>query len=135
MAGLAGMKSVFKRWSGSAFTTLSEVITITGPNKTRTAIDDTALNPTGGYRTFLGGLRDAGTMAITMNFTNANYKLLESDYESDASQSYQIVLADTQTSIFDCDALITSFNMSIPLDDKITVDATFKITGQVPLPS
>jgi predicted secreted protein len=66
---VAGVGTKFQRWSGSAYVSLAEVTSITGPTMTRDFIDVTSLDSTGGYREFITGFRDAGTISLNMNFT------------------------------------------------------------------
>ena len=52
----------FRRWNDTlgAWEKQAEITGIAGPTMTRTTIDTTALDTTGGYMTFIGGLRDGG---------------------------------------------------------------------------
>jgi predicted secreted protein len=128
---VSGVGTRFKRWSGSAWVNLAEVNSISGPTMTRDFIDVTSLDSTGGYREFITGFRDAGTMSLNMNFTWDTYELLKTDFESATAQNYQVVLPDIENTGFDFEGLVTEIPLDIPTDDKITVAVTIKITGQV----
>jgi predicted secreted protein len=128
---VSGVGTKFQRWSGSAWVTLAEVNSITGPTMTRSFIDVTSLDSTGGYREFITGFRDAGTIALKMNFTRASYHAMKTDFESAVAQNYQIVLPDTEHTAFEFEGLVTEIPLTIPTDDKITADVTIKITGDV----
>jgi predicted secreted protein len=127
----SGVGTQFRRWSGSAWVALAEVNSINGPTMTRDFIDVTSLDSTGGYREFITGFRDAGTISMTMNFTRETYELLKTDFESAVAQNYQIILPDEEDTGFDFEGLVTEIPLTIPTDDKITVDVTIKITGEV----
>ena len=131
----SGVGTKFNRWSGSAWVALAEVNSINGPTMTRDFIDVTSLDSTGGYREFITGFRDAGTISLTMNFTRSTYELMKADFESPTAQNYQIVLSDVENTGFDFEGLVTEIPLTIPTDDKITVDVTIKLTGEVLLSS
>jgi predicted secreted protein len=128
---VAGVGTKFQRWSGSTWVTLAEVTSITGPTMTRDFIDVTSLDSTGGYREFITGFRDAGTISMNMNFTRDSYDALKLDFESPTLQNYQIILSDPENSSIEFEGLVTEIPVTIPTDDKISVDCTIKITGQV----
>ena len=135
---ISGVGTQFKRGDGAsseAFVAIAEVNQITGPSMTREQIDVTSLDSTGGYREYIAGFRDGGTVELNMNFTRTGYETLKDDFEADANVNYQICLADTDTTVLSFAGLVTDLPMSIPTDDKITVDVTVKITGEVTLES
>jgi predicted secreted protein len=132
---LSGVGTVFNRWSGSAWVALAEVNSITGPTMTRAFIDVTSLDSTGGYREFITGFRDAGTIALKMNFTNVSYLAMVEDFESSVVQNYQIILPDTEGTALEFEGLVTEVPLSVPTDDKITADCTIKISGPVAIAS
>jgi len=124
---IAGVGTIFLR----AGTSLAEINSITGPSMSREQIDVTSLDSTGGYREFIAGFKDGGTVTLNMNFTAATYALMLADFDSDTAQSFEIVLPDAALTSLDFMGLVTELPLSIPTDDKVTVDVTIKITGQV----
>ena len=128
---ITGVGTVFLRWSGTAWVALAEVNSISGPTMTRDFVDVTSLDSTGGYREFITGFRDAGTVSLTMNFTRTTYDLMKTDFESDTAVNYQIVLPDDATTSFEFSGLVTEIPLEIPTDDKITANVTIKISGEV----
>jgi len=132
---IAGVGTKFYRWSGTAWVALAEINSITGPSMTRDFIDVTSLDSTGGFRDFITGFRDAGTVALAMNFTADTYALMKEDFENDAPQNYMIVLPDEAATSLEFLGLVTEMPLSIPTDDKITADVTIKISGTVDLTS
>ena len=129
----SGVGTKFQRWNTTshAWESLAEVNSITGPNKTRAFIDVTSLDSTGGYREFITGFRDAGTIALKMNFTRSSYDKMNVDFESALAQNYQILLPDTEHTALEFEGLVTELPLTIPTDDKMTADVTIKITGPV----
>ena len=132
---VAGVGTEFRRWSGSAWVQLSEINSITGPTMTRDFIDVTSLDSTGGYREFITGFRDAGTISLSMNFTRSTYNTFQDDFESPDTHYYEIVLPDVENTTLEFAGLVTEIPITIPTDDKITADVTIKISGPVVLNS
>ena len=135
---LAGVGTSFKRGDGTSsegFTAIAEIINITGPGLTRDFIDVTNLDSTDGYREFITGFRDSGEVTITANWTRDGFIDMKADYDSDDSVNYQIVIGDTGETTLEFAAFVTGMPLSIPTGSQITMDATFKITGDVSLES
>lgn len=132
----AGVGTQFKRGNGASpevFTAIAEVNNITGPNKSRGTIDVTSLDSTGGYREFIASFRDPGEVQLNMNFTLAGFNDMNDDFESDSSVNYQIVLPDTGNTTLEFAAFVTALGMAVPMDDKVTMTVTLKVTGVVTL--
>ena len=128
---IAGVGTKFRRWNGANWVNIAEINSIDGPGKSRDTIDVTSLDSTGGYREFIGGFRDGGTVSLPMNFTRATYELMNTDFESDELQNYEILLPDVEGSSFEFEALVTELGLAIPADDKITADVSLKVSGQI----
>ena len=128
---IAGVGTLFRRWSGSAWVNIAEINSITGPGMTRETIDVTSLDSTGGYREFIGGFRDGGTVVLAMNFTRAGLDTMKTDFEDDDLQSYEIVLPDDETTTVEFTGLVTELPLTISPDDKVTQDVTLKVSGEV----
>jgi len=132
---IAGVGTKFKRWNGSAWVDIAEINSITGPSMSRDTIDVTSLDSTGGYREFITGFRNAGTVVLAMNFTRATYETMLNDFESNTIQNYQIVLPDVENTGLDFEGLVSELPLTIPADDKVTADVTIQVTGKVYLSS
>jgi len=127
----AGVGTIFQRWSGSAWAAIAEINSITGPSMSRDTIDVTSLSSTGGYREFIGGFRNPGTVQLSMNFYRQNYDLFKTDFESSTIQNYRIVLPDAENTSVEFEGLVTELPLTIPADDKITMDVTIQVSGAV----
>jgi predicted secreted protein len=134
---VAGVGTLFRRWNSTtkAWVNIAEISSITGPSMSRDTIDVTSLDSTGGYREFITGFRNAGTIVLAMNFTRDTYELMKEDFESNTAQNYQIILPDIENTGLDFEGLVTELPLTIPADDKITADVTIQVTGQVVLSS
>lgn len=134
---VAGVGTEFRRWNSSSgvWESLAQINSISGPSMSREVIDVTSLDSSGGYREFIAGFRDAGTITLSMNFTGSTYETMKGDFESNTLQNYEIVLPDSETTSLEFEGLVTELPLTIDPADKITVDVTIKISGQVTLES
>lgn len=131
--GITGQGTQFLREDtpgGATFTAIANVYNISGPGMTRDIVEITTYN-SDGWRDKLGGLRDGGTITFTLNFTRAEYLKLKGDFENDDPINYQIILPDTDATTLDFAGLVTELPMTIPEGDRITIDVTIEISGQV----
>ena len=110
---------------------IAEINSISGPTMSRETIDVTTLNDVSGYRKIIGGLRDAGTVSLGMNFTRATYEQMKDDFESDTEQEYTIKLPDDDATELTFNGLVTECPLDIPIGEKITADITIQISGEV----
>ncbi len=134
-AAVSGVATQFRRWSGAAWAAIAEILTLDGPDKKRDTIDVTNLDSTGGYREFIAGFRDGGSVKLTMNFTRDGYDQMNDDFESDTRQTYEIALPDPDNTTFSFLALVTELGLKIAGDKAITSDVTLKISGQLTMNS
>lgn len=132
---IAGVGTIFQRWSGSVWAAVAEITSITGPSMSRDSIDVTSLDSTGGYREFIAGFRNPGTVGLSMNFTRASYELFKTDFESNTIQNYRIVLPDVENTSVEFMGLVTELPMTIPADDKVTCDVTIQLSGPIDMDS
>ena len=134
---IAGVGTKFMRWNSSTMVwdEIAQINSITGPGMSRDTIDTTSLDTEGGYRTFITGFRNPGTLTLSMNFTRSTYEQMKNDFESDVAQEYQILLPDTEETSLTFEGLVTELPLSIPPDDKVTADVTIQISGQVEMDS
>jgi predicted secreted protein len=130
--GVTGVGVVFRRWNAgtSQWQDIGGIQSITGPSMTRGTHDTTALDTPGGYRTFITGLRDAGTITLDVIFSNAGYALMKSDFESETVQNYEMVLPDAELTSFEFEGLVTELPLTVS-EAPITCRVTIKISGQV----
>lgn len=128
----AGVGTTFSRsdmGSSPTFTPIAEITGIEGPDKSRGTIDVTSLDSEDGYREFIGGFRDGGTIELEMNYTEDGYDDMNDDYESEDRVDYQIALPNGVILTFS--GLVVNLGMAIPLDDKVSAPVSIKISGKV----
>lgn len=121
---------------GTSYTTIGQVVDVTGPSISRTAIDTTTRDNTDNYwRTFIRGMKDAGELTFTVMTdtalaTHGTASGLYGDFNQDGTvfTAVQITLPNAGTWTFD--SFATAASESTPLDDAWTTDFTFKISGK-----
>jgi predicted secreted protein len=112
------------------FTTVAELIdALEGPNLAADAIEVTAHSDSG-WRTFIPGLKDAGEVSASVN-------LIPDNSTHDPSTglismigvqgNWKVTFPDTTTATFS--AILTAFEPSSPLDDRLTASITLKLSG------
>lgn len=127
----SGVGTLFQRSSTleGTYTTIAEVNSITGPGMSKDTIDVTSLDSTDGYREFIAGFKNAGTVQLSMNFTNRSYVQAKADFDSDNVVYYRIVFPDAAVTVITFAGLVTELPITVPTDDKVTLDVTIQITG------
>ena len=115
----------FRRWDSAtgSWEQVSEITSIVGPNMTRTTLDTTTLDTTGGYMTFIGGLRDPGGLTLGMNFTRDAYETMLTDFEDDDNTTIEF------------EGLVTELPLNMSSNILITCDITIKASGQITIES
>lgn len=126
----SGMGTTFGKQDGTTgtFTSLAEIKDITGPSMSRETLDTTAIDTAGGYRTFITGVKDAGAITLSLNYTAVAYSTMLAGFTSDVAATYQIKLPDGTTLVFD--GLVTEIPLTIPTG-LVTFTVTVKISGAV----
>lgn len=133
---MLGYSTLFKTGNGATpevFTTVSEVTNITPPSISRDAPDATHEESPDGWREFIGGLKDGGDVSIDMNFdpggTDIASFLAELDLEgAAAAKNRRIEFPDG--SYFAFAAILTGVEPDAPIDDKLALSCTFKVSGK-----
>jgi predicted secreted protein len=128
---VASVGALLKKYTGTAWVSVGEVINISGPTMSREIIDVTSLASIGGYKEFIAGFRDPGTLTFTMNFTRADYETMKTDFESDTEKDYELILPDDDVTTLEFSGLVTELPLNLDPGSQITCNITIKVTGQV----
>jgi predicted secreted protein len=137
MPGKNAFGTEFRRGDGAtpteAFTTIANVTTINGPDRSRETINVTAHNSPGAWMEFLGSLKDGGEISIEINYdpTEATHDL-DDDFDDVEPRNYQVViLPDTEDEYtWDLSGILTALGDEFPHDDKMARSMTVKVTGK-----
>ena len=92
-------------------------------------IEDTVYG-TGGWKTFVQGLKDAGTFDLTVNYdkdTSGNTRLTQA-FVSGGSAQYTITFPDSSYLTFS--AFVSGIGLTTPKDEKVQRTFTLRIDGK-----
>lgn len=136
MAGQDAFGTQLKRDStgSGSYVAIANVSDLSGPSRSREAIEVTAHDSPNQYREFVKGLKDGGEVTATINYDpqNSTISALDDDFEEKELRDYQIVIlpgeAGEHTWTFS--ALITDLSDAFPVDDRAEREVTFKISGK-----
>lgn len=129
-----GIGVKFYRWdmdpTTPAFIEMCNITGLGGPSYARDVLETTDLCTEGGFRTFVGGLRDAGELTVSMNFNKDNFNLMMEDFLIDTPNKYGISIPLPNEMAFEFEGLVQGPPIEIPRDDIITMEVTIKISGK-----
>lgn len=94
-------------------------------------IEDTVYG-TETWKTFVQGLKDAGTLDLTVNYdsTNTQHRGLVTAFKNGTSDPYKITFPDTSYLTFS--AFVSGVGMATPKDEKVQRTFTLRIDGKTP---
>ncbi len=92
-------------------------------------IDVTTHGSAGGYREFIGGLKDSGTLEMTGKFVKGDAGQVELRDNPGVASAVVVTFSDGTTAAFD--SIIGPYTVSNPLDDAMEFNASVKITGAI----
>ena len=109
--------------------TIGNVDAIGDISLTADEIEDTVYS-TDGWKTFVQGLKDAGTVDLTVNYNkdmSGNTRLTQAFVSGDSAQ-YTITFPDSSTLIFT--AFVAGIGIAVPKDEKVQRTFTLRIDGK-----
>lgn len=118
--------------SPNVMITVGEITSIKPPSVSRDAVDATHSESPEGWREFIAGLKDGGEASVDLNFVpgGAGITMLLRELGVDTVTACAITLPTTPAYSWTFDAILTGFEPDIPIDDKMSATATFKVTGK-----
>ena len=132
---IAGFGSLLKRGDGAvaeAFTAIAECTNISGPALTQETAEVTHHESPGGFGEHIGTILRAGEVTLDLNFipTSVTQKALRSDLVAKTLRNLQLVFPDPGNTTWSFSALVTSFEVTEPVDDKLGASCTLMISGE-----
>ena len=90
-----GVGTILERGDGASpevFTAIAKIVSISGPEESKDELDDTTLDSAGGYKEFVSGLKDGGSMTLALNYNPADtgQAALQTDYAAGTKQNYRL---------------------------------------------
>lgn len=133
MAGRPAFGTEFRRGDGAGpevFTAIASVTNISGPGLSRDTIDVTAHDSPNRYREFVGSLVDPGDVSLDLNYDPDVHDVLVADLEDDEPRNYKIVFPAPITATWSFAGVMSGFEQTAPIDDKLTATITIKVSGK-----
>lgn len=121
-----------------SYTSLGEISDLTPPSITKDIIETTNHGSTNGVKTYIGGLVDNGEASVTVNYDpedaahTAVRNLAKTAHEAtSALKFFKFTFANSGASTEAFQGIVTGFEQSAPIDDKLSATFTIKVTGEV----
>lgn len=133
-AGQLGFGSTLKVGDGASpevFTALAEARTIGMNTFEQEFADATSMDSTGGFRERIPTLKSASTVDVELIGTSANMAALAAMATTNTLKNFQIVIPAPISKTFLFAGYLANWGMEIPVDDLISVSASFQISGPV----
>lgn len=110
------------------FTTIAEVLSISGPGEQVATLDATSMDSTG-KEYISSALPDVTDVTFELHFlsNNVQHQQLRTDLRAGTKRNFKLLLPDTTTVAFT--ALVTALSPEMPLEGKVTQNVTLKPTG------
>lgn len=112
--------------------TVAELTSVSGLELKTDTIDVTALDSTGGFRSFIGGFKDGGEVSVSgffnPNDTNGQYSLYTL-FGSSAVTAFSIVFPSTMGAQWNFSGIVTGITTSADLEDTVKFECKIKVSG------
>lgn len=131
--------TLLKRGNGATpevFLSIAELTSIGGIDLTQEILDVTNFDSTNAWREKIGGLLDAGSVAIDMNFLPGNATQsaaagLVYDMTQHTKRNFQILLSDALTTTWSFTALVAKFTATVgDVAGSLKASSSLTITGE-----
>ena len=118
--------------SPQVMTSIGEITSIKPPSLSRDAIDATHSESPERWREFIPGLKDGGEVSADLNLVpgSVGNLLMIAQLDNDAPSVCEITLPTTPAFKWSFDAIFTGYEQDDPIDDKMAVTVTFKVSGK-----
>lgn len=111
---------------------IAELTSIGGLELSKDTIETTTLD-SDGWRTFIGGLKDAGEVSISGYFNPADKNgqvAMYNAFNDDSVLDYKIIFPPTMGAQWGFQGIVTAFSTGAELEDGISFEGTIKVTGK-----
>jgi predicted secreted protein len=128
---ISSQGTTIKKTSGTAIAFLSK---IEGLSIKADSIETTALDTTGGYKTYINGFKSVDDVAISGFFDYSSHSAILTDLQAGTNASYTIQFPAAPGGLtgasWTFDAVVTGFKTGASTGATVTFDATLKVSGQ-----
>ena len=117
----------------STWTVIPGVTSITLPSVTQEYVETTSLDSTGGYREYIGGLKDAGEASFSQNYSRA--AMDQADADDGVKLYYRMTLASpdggaTTGDVHEFEGIRTASPVTDDIGGLVRIDNTLRISGE-----
>lgn len=115
------------------YTSVGEVLSISGPDINVTDVETTHLASTNAAKEFIPGFTDGGTISAPVNFVKANMNTIYGFYRTMKGIMVMFNDSTSSTSAGSHWTFVGYWNRignEVPADDRITADMTWKVSGK-----
>ncbi len=113
--------------------TIAEISRINGLELSADTIDVSHLNSDDGYREFVQGMRDGGEVSLEGSFipsdTAGQFGLL-TDFNAGTLQDFVMTFPTAMATTWTFTAIVTGFNTGVAENEKVTFNASMKVSGK-----
>lgn len=109
-------------------TAIANLTSIGGLELSADTIETTTLDAADGFRTFTGGLKDAGEVSISGYFDPTSHEGLLDDFEAGSVSAYTIEFPFGAKWAFN--AIVTGYSTGAEMEDNVSFEATLKVSGK-----
>ena len=127
---ITGVGALLRYYNVSVWASLGEVTNISGPSMSKETHDVTSLASTGGYREYIVGMKDPGTLGFTMWFNRADYDAMKTLFESTALQDFELILPDADNTTLEFQGHVTELPLDVP-EGPVSCNVSIKVSGSV----
>lgn len=112
-------------------TEVGGLTSIGGIEKSSETLDTTTLATDGGYRTFIGGFKDGGEVALGGYYEgDEGQSALDEAFEDGEVRDFEIVFPASLGKKWAFQGVVTNVGTSVDLDGLIEFSATIKVSGK-----
>ena len=124
-----GMVLAYESSTPGTYTAVGGLYDVTANELSMDTVDVTNHGHSDGYRRFIGALIDGGEVSGTLEFDPALtvYGALKTIMETRAAKNWKVTYPGGANTIVS--ALLTNMGRETPLDDKMTLPITLKVSG------
>ncbi len=137
-AATAGIGTLLKLGDGAGpevFTTIAEVLDISGPTLTSDLVDITNMDSAGSYEESLPTILRSGEVTFSVNFLPVNVTQsftagLIKDFKDRTKRNFELVFTDSGNTTWTFAGYVTNVTPQAPVAGALTMDVTIKLTDQ-----
>lgn len=126
-----------QRGAGSplVYATIAGVKSIDGPNTQLAFLETTDFDSSGGFREYVGGLKDPGQISMTLNFDadSTGHQDLLADHDNATLRDFRLQFgpSGSPNQIWGFQAFVESVGPRAEVDGIIEATATLRVTGSI----